>query len=237
MKYKHYLLTRYNLGLYKAPQKTRHNKAINPDKWIKERTELFAKYCVPSVVNQTCKNFKWIIAIDTNTPMTHLMQIREVIKDKVYGKVDYEAVVGTNFRQAVKDVIGIPGDILITSRMDNDDMIHKNYIKDIQLWYKYKQKTGVLIYPTGWIYNPVKKKLFHCRYMKNPFISLVEKADKKVRTILFHRHTEAVNYYKLHKIENKEHMWCQIIHKSNLANYCWGDRIDVKKFNKEDYGL
>lgn len=227
MQMKHYLLTRFNIGLYKNKQKTRHNTVIDPNKWMADRIELFGKYCVPSVENQSTLEFSWLIVVDPATPMRHLLAIKGTLNGLG------EIIIGTNFRQAIKSTIP-NNDIVITSRLDCDDAIHCDYIQNIQNWWYKKKKTGVLTYPVGWIYNPHKKKLYHARYIKNPFLSLVEKADKKIRTILFHRHTEAVNYYKLHKLE-KGHMWCQIIHKNNLANHCWGDQTNIAKLNKKDF--
>ena len=47
---------------------TRDNKKIvsNPNEWMDHRFIVFDSYCFPSVINQTCKNFKWLLFYDKN---------------------------------------------------------------------------------------------------------------------------------------------------------------------------
>lgn len=204
-------------------QKTRLKRAIDPEQWMKDRWELFLKYTVPSVQKQTCKNFEWLIVFDPATPTKYTMEA------KIYGTI----LLHKNFRVACQTHISTGG-IVITSRMDNDDSLHKDYISNIHEWYRRKGKTGVLTYPVGWIFKPHKNKLFHVRYMKNQFLTLVEKADKKVRTILFTRHTRAIEYFKLHRLEYG-HRWCTIVHENNLANRGFGVKVPPHKLNKGEF--
>ena len=233
MTFEHYMLTRFNVGLYGRKQKMRSKKKIDPDRWMAERLDLFKKITVPSIKAQTNQKFTWFIVVDHKSPVAHSMAIKNAVDDMG----NAEVLLGENFRKAVKERIGIPSvPTMITTRIDNDDAIHKDFIDTVQKWYNYKGKTGVLIFPTGWICNLEKKKLFHARYMKNPFLTLIEKCDKKVRTILFRRHTDAVNHYKLHKLK-LDHAWFMNVHRSNLANHCFGACTDFSRLVLEDYGL
>jgi len=231
MTFKHYLLTRFNVGLYGKKQKTLAKDVIDPDEWMENRINLFKTFCAPSVEKQTCKNFIWMIVVDKDTNPAHI----EAIVDA--SPLNCKVVPGDNFREAAKTFIGKPDvDRVITTRMDNDDAIHRDFVANIHGWFRRKEKTGVLTYPTGWILNDKKQTLHHVRYIKNPFTSLVEKCDRKVRTILFNRHTEVINYYKLHVLHH-EHMWCQVVHGDNLANHSWGHKVNVRKLRKEEYWL
>lgn len=53
----HYLLTRFNLSLW---QEDKNGLTIDREEWIRKRLKLFETYCLPSVVGQTCQEFRWI---------------------------------------------------------------------------------------------------------------------------------------------------------------------------------
>ena len=61
----HYLLTRFNLALW---IEDKNGAAIDREEWLKRRMALFETFCLPSVKNQSCQNFSWILLVDANTP-------------------------------------------------------------------------------------------------------------------------------------------------------------------------
>jgi len=227
--FEHYLLTRWNLGIYSRAQKTVGGGRIDPEQWMVSRFRLWEKYCVPSVFNQTCQNFTWLVVFDPATPRHYVERATAILHPK------HEILFANNFRQGIKVRIGKPTvDRLITSRLDNDDALHVDYIKKIQERFLGRTKTGLYVFPTGWIWNPRKRKLYHCRYLRNPFLTLVEKPQTKVHTVLAHRHTKIGEMFKVHRLEGG-HRWVQIIHGENLANYCHGDRVDEKLLVEGEY--
>jgi len=229
--FEHFILTRFNIGLYAKSQKTRWGEHIDPDKWMDSRMVLWEKYCVPSIYAQTNQNFTWIVVFDPQTPQKYLDRATALLHPK------HRIVLGHNFRQAAKKSIGkVEKERLITSRCDNDDSINREYVERIQAKFKRSGKTGLLVFPCGWIWNPEKVKLYHSRYLKNPFVTLVEKPQSKVHTVLAHRHTAIGDMFKVHLLEGG-HQWLQIIHGENLANYCHGDQVDESKLVKGDFGI
>jgi len=237
--FKHFLLTNFNLGLYDRTQKTRTGDKIKPVEWMDGRMELFKRFCAPSVNNQTCKNFEWLIVFDKETPVGYI--------DEIVRHCDYTALFGDNFKQACVECIEsrlTDEDRVITSRMDSDYGLHKDYIKLIQDWFSIYKKTGILSYPNGWIYNPEKSTLFDTRCLKNPFLTLIEKrCPKPVRTILAHRNKRVTDMFRLFLLDRikdmkiDEHMWTQVVHGENLSNYCWGNKSNIENFIPGDYGL
>ena len=231
MTFKHYIVQRFNLGLYSSTQKTRGGEKIDPDKWMQSRMILWERYTVPSIYAQTNQNFTWIVVFDPDTPKGYLERATALLHPK------HRIVLGRNFRQAVKKSIGkVESERLITSRCDNDDSLHREYVERIQAHFCRKGKTGVLVFPTGWIWNPAKGKLYHSRYLKNPFLTLIEKPQRKVHTVLAHRHTKITDMFRTHRLEGG-HMWLQIVHGENLANYCHGDQVAESKLVKGDFGV
>lgn len=67
MTFHHYILTRFNLPIF---FRLRNGMDVNAcdEKYLEDRFGLFERYCMPSVMNQTCQNFKWLIFFDSRTP-------------------------------------------------------------------------------------------------------------------------------------------------------------------------
>jgi len=227
----HYLVTRFNVALYSKSQKTRWGDKIDPDKWMQSRMILWERYCIPSIYNQSNQNFTWIVVFDPQTPKGYLERATALLHPK------HRIKIAPNFRQGIKDEIGkVSTDRLITTRLDCDDALHRDFTKKIQSWFAKRGKTGILTFPCGWIWNPAKGKLYHARYIKNPFLTLIEKPQKKTHTVLAHRHTAITDMFKTHLIEGG-HNWAQIIHGENLANYCHGDKVAESKLVKSEFGI
>ena len=235
MGFKHYLLSRYNVGIYGRKQKMRSGMKIEPQKWMKNRHELFRKYCAPSVIKQSCDNFKWLIVLDPDTPMRDYLEIWNAARN------DAIILYGDNFRKTcVKYIESNLKDEsrVITSRCDNDDMLHKNFIANIQSWFGIRKRTGLVTYPKGLVWNPEKQKLRHLRYPKNHFLTFIEKrGPKPVKTVLRARHTQITDMFQTFKVETDSPMWCEIIHPENMANFCRGQKLPMEKLIEEDWGL
>ena len=56
----HFVLTRFAEDVFKQSRK------IKVEEWLNNRIKLFEKFCLPSIMNQTNKNFKWLLFIDKN---------------------------------------------------------------------------------------------------------------------------------------------------------------------------
>ena len=67
MTFKHYIITRFNLPIFQAKVAGKESTSCSKE-YLQYRFELFEKYCMPSIMNQTCQNFKWLVLFDINTP-------------------------------------------------------------------------------------------------------------------------------------------------------------------------
>ena len=67
----HVLLTRFNL-----PSKGHESLVRAQENWLKNRVMLFERYCLPSVLAQTCRSFSWIIYFDPESPVWLLDWVR-----------------------------------------------------------------------------------------------------------------------------------------------------------------
>ena len=148
MKFQHFLLTRFNVGLYSTRQdagpvdRSGRRPASNPDDWMEHRLRLFDRYCLPSVKNQSNKNFTWLVMFDERTPTRFKERIDHYSRDccmvTLYLNIDRPST--STFREecckCAKEYISQKVDedtrYVVTTRLDNDDAVHPDFIKHVQ---------------------------------------------------------------------------------------------------------
>lgn len=184
---------------------------------MNERLELFANYCFPSVSNQTNQNFEWLLYFDVSTSENHKDKIAKIIGNKTNIKtffIDGMPVFNESIIKYVEE--NISTEYLITSRIDNDDCIHKDFINEIQKHFK-KQDFLAIDNIKGYTLqiepNFILGKKEH---IFNPFISLIEKNDQP-KTVWHYVHNMWKKEPRLIHVTEKR-LWLSIIHGKNKVN-------------------
>lgn len=180
MSYNHFIITRFNL---KFPDVTGGKNTsvigVPANEWLANRTDLFMKYCLPSVLNQTSVNFKWLLYFDISTNKDFIQKFTELERQnsgliKIYLADGYK-----NFLDRyTEDVIALCDkdcSYIITTRLDNDDIIHKDFVAKIQENYN-EQEFMAVNFVKILMLNPGNLRKLHIDYsFSNHFISLVER--------------------------------------------------------------
>lgn len=182
--------------------------------WVDYRLDLLEKYCYPSIVNQTNKNFKWLVfstECNINEEQTErinkLEMMNHILLKKGYG---YVHAVQDEAKKIRKDV-----DILVTSRVDCDDALGKHFIENIQNNINKKEDTFVLNFPKGIEYNLKTKNLTYRNHKdSNMFTTMIEKNG--AATIVCEQHQRLIKKFKVYQINENEYNWLQIIHEKNI---------------------
>jgi hypothetical protein len=214
--YQYYIITRFNLR--KSDWKTTKNdETVLSESWLQERFDLFDNYCFPSVKNQTDQNFKWLVFFDINTSERYRDKIEEY-------RLSYK-----NFHPFFIDGMdlflpSIAGKIkaldskeyIITSRLDNDDCLHKDYAKVMHSYFDKQEYLAIDIVDGYCMQIDAKVKLGRKRQLYNPFISLIEKKDN-CKTVWHKGHTFWKYEKKILRVKNKR-LWLGIIHEKNYEN-------------------
>ena len=134
----HYILTRFNLCLWK---KGKNGNIPSQKQWLLKRLQLFEDYCLPSVKGQTCLNFQWILLVDRNTPIEFRDRIDSYLKEcpqiQLIGvNAENAHMFASIFRKVVVADLKRKGwnigDLCLTTYLDNDDSIATNFIEDVQ---------------------------------------------------------------------------------------------------------
>lgn len=230
-KFQHYILTRFNLGLYHNQRQDKYQQPVNNDIWMKERLILFENFCFPSMVGQVNQDFKWLVLFDANTPKKYYRQIRKyerypnfipLFSHGSFAKGTQKQVQGfTDFCAYIQANLALETTHLITTRLDNDDAFHRQATRLIQSHCQpIKSNRMALDFPIGYCLH--KDQLFITRQKNNPFLSLVEKiqATAEERSFLT---VMRVKHPSIKRIAPVKHvvthpLWLQVIHQRNLMN-------------------
>lgn len=220
-----FLLTRFNLNLF---PKDKDGLSTRTEEWLTDRCGLFEKYCFPSVFNQSYKEFIWIVLFDDNTPDQYKDRIASYQdKMKNFLPVYFSSEEARNHKRLVNRVITDYKDespYLITARVDNDDALHRDFIKNVALLKdKGKDSIHFFSFGNGLQYYVNSNLAIKLQYVKNHFlVSVSNHYDKDhVRNILEFLHPSIADYgVPFTCIKTTEPMWVEVVHQHNVNNDC-----------------
>lgn len=205
----HLLMTRYNIPVKFGSQGAEWDP-LDPD-YLSQRQRLFERFCIPSVLRQRCKDFRWIVFFHPDTP-TKYTDVLDGIATVGYAREPNDCGV---LARELADLDG-PN---ITTRIDNDDAIAEPFIGEIQKAAKNhaSDKPYVLTFPLGAFVSLDKGRYYRKHYVTNPFLSLVEPKGID-RPILLLNHGRVGERMPVEEIETREPMWLSVVHDTNVLN-------------------
>jgi Putative rhamnosyl transferase len=226
--FSHFFLTKFNVRSFLELK-----PGCDPV-WLERRFELFDRFCFQSVRNQSNQNFKWLVFFDIDTPESFKQKISEYCQrwenfvpvyldcPLPYGEFPDEV------RKVVCQYIPIDCEYLITTWLDNDDAIHRDYVQMIQDNFD-RQDAETLNFFFG--YQLAEGKLYFDFELANHFISLIEKYNpESFNTCLCRPHKELYEVCKSAKKVLCKPAWIEVVHGSNYMNvYRRGFRVPVGK--------
>lgn len=112
----HVLLTRFNLPSAGVEQVIRAQEG-----WLRQRVELFERYCLPSVLAQRGPRPHWLVYLDPQSPAWLLERMDELAASGVLTPVLREEVPREVLVEDLRRVVPAPGRALVTTNLDNDD--------------------------------------------------------------------------------------------------------------------
>lgn len=215
--FKHYLITRFNLK-NKNWDVTKNNESLLTREWMTHRIGLFNNFCLPSVTNQSNKDFSWLLFFDSTTDTDFKEELELLLKSHKHFKAFF--IDGMDaFHSSIKTFIdedSKDSPYVITSRIDNDDCIHKDYIKTIQEQFNSQEFMAIDILKGYSLQVSPDIMLGKKEHIFNPFISLIEKNDSP-KTVWFSDHNMWKKESRRVEIANKR-LWMSIIHEKNKVN-------------------
>ena len=215
--FKHYLITRFNLK-NKNWDVTKNNETLLTRAWMTHRIGLFSNFCLPSVASQTNTDFQWLLFFDTTTDDDFKAELEILLKPYPHFKaffIDGMEAFHTSIKSYItEDSKNSP--YIITSRIDNDDCIRKDYIATIQQQFKSQDFMAIDILKGYSLQISPEIMLGKKEHIFNPFISLIEK-NEAPKTVWFSDHNMWKKESRRIEIAN-ERLWMSIIHEKNKVN-------------------
>ncbi len=235
---KHFVGTRFNLKVFDW-KKNKSGNSVLTDAWLKDRFNLFEKYCLPSLINQSNQNFIWFVFFDVDTPRFYKDRIDFLRKDFPNFKpifIDSLDKLTSSFKEHILKHVDASDKFIITTRIDNDDIIHKDFISTIQSLYIPEHLTVIDI-RKGYqvsidVHTPEIRNYIH---PFNAFLSVVESLES-FKTIYSREHygwkveSNVVSY-------KKEYLWIELSHNENYVNHRQVKLKKAYKFNGNDFAL
>lgn len=203
----HLVLTRFNTEVPYAPPGRRLDT-----EWLKARLVPFEKYCLPSIVGQRSVEFRWIIFVDSQSPVWFKEKIESIgpLAKVIYvGEPLTDALTATSI--AATGIVNSP--YLVTTRIDSDDALGSDHLVKVQRAFRHQDRE-FLAFPFG--LQSYRGHLYNIYWPSNPFISLIEKvqAGNHFTTVHCVRHDLIHDTGMVKRIISTP-QWLQVIHNEN----------------------
>jgi hypothetical protein len=172
--YRHLVITTFNVPL--TDDVEANPARLDPD-WLANRFALFEKYCFPSVRSQSNQDFTWVVYFDSRTPAAFREKIQgyEAYRNFVPLYADDRFIITERHLGALTRNTRF----LITTKIDNDDAICRDYVRAIQAQFN-NQPFVFLNFTRGLVL--CNGRLYAYQNFNNPYISLIE-ATNGFRTV------------------------------------------------------
>ena len=226
-----FVLTRFNILLWKKDKEGCEVRTVD---WLEHRFDLFEKYCLTSLMNQTCQNFEWIVLFDSKTHDEFKERIKRCQeKCRQLIQVFVEPADGryfaTIFRREVVKRLKAPR--VVTTYLDNDDALDSRSVEDLQARAQRAIDGQFINYTDGYQFYIDHKYLLQIHYPRNHFLSVVEKGNPSTIKTIYgygsHYYIDKIEGVQIEKVD-KLPMWCEVIHEKNMGNdayFLFGTRM------------
>lgn len=149
-----------------------------PKAWLRERLELLHWYTLPSVAAQTSKSFTWLLLCDEAADPGVVDQLRA---EERRLPALHLALTGARHTaiDTVRSAVDPTADVLITTRLDSDDVIADGYLEAVQEYATSFHRSNLdrllVNFPRGYRLDVPGRRFHASRMTNNAFHSLIER--------------------------------------------------------------
>ena len=214
-KIQHFVLTRFNLQLSSRFDKDKSGRRTDQDDWLDHRFDLFERFCLPSIAAQRNREFAWLLFFDEHTPQRFRDRVERA--KQLCPQIQVFYIPGTNIFDHVMSRVDDDIDVLITTRLDNDDALHENALQVVRE--QVASAAGNLCVNLRYgleleISEDAAEVISH-KY--NPFSSLIEFADRgEFRTIFATAHGKISQIAPVRQVADIPY-WMRVLHDRNVS--------------------
>lgn len=242
---KHFVITRFNVGLYRRFAK----RPGAADAWVKKRIPIFRKYTVGSLLNQSCRNFKFIVLVDAKTPTEHMVSIEDscqldtniITVEWDINKRPSERVQGVEqWRDEFVRIVGNSCRQAIMTRVDNDDALHCDFVKTVQNYVADNRGEYCFDFLYGYMHDTKTKETWLASHKPgSPFITRIESVHHDMGTVYETYHSGMPGIVET-VVAKRPPAWMMVIHGNNWTNRMFDHmKVAERDFEKirKDFGL
>lgn len=239
MAFTHFLITRFNL-VNKIHQwkLDKSQQQVLDQSWLDHRFDLFEKYCFPSVLDQSNKNFQWLLYFDTTTEEKYRQRIEKLVAPYSFIHVLYKDGYGDFQENHTADCLQLNAGkpYVMTTRLDNDDVIHRDFVAKLQEQFK-EQEYQAVNFTKLLIFGLNRKNKLHVEYtFSSHYITLIEKVKEgKIEGCYSKFDREWNKDGKALQIKGKAYCM-ELIHERNYLNDYRGFPV-LKKIDLTPFGI
>jgi hypothetical protein len=223
----HVLLTRFNLPSIGVESLIRAREG-----WLRDRVELFERYCLPSVRGQTNQQFHWLVYLDPESPTWLKDRIAELSADGTFTPMFRASVSRQDLVSDLRSVSGAHRDGLLTTNLDNDDALANDFVERLQRADLSGDATAIYLVD-GLIKHGTR--VFRRTDRRNAFCSVRERWDAPV-TCWADWHNLLGEHMAVLEVDG-EPAWLQVIHDFNVSNRVRGRRVAAERYRQGFSGM
>ena len=222
MRLQHVILTRFNLATPGREEAIR-----NREGWLERRFELFEWICLPAIAAQTNQNFLWIIYFDEHTPQVFKDRIAKLQETFPFVAYYTGLFPGDGWPRSVREVLaerGIEPEVILSTRLDNDDGLALDYVDRIQKAAEGQDITGPTFFNirAGCIMG--NDRIYTIDHPSNAFFSVAEPFGGDFKTAFATQHMTIADHGPVVQLSGTPG-WLQLVHGENVSNKIRGRRI------------
>jgi hypothetical protein len=226
-----FILTRFNIQLPRFKEKGGLTDENVFKIWCRNRSSIFVKICLPSILNQTQKPSAWIILFDEKY-LNETKEALDAVKsfDWIIPIIVKKGQKITSLTElycpAILSRLKSDTKLVITSRLDNDDALSIAFCETVGQYVQVSAEKNTILpywiaFPQGVQWDGKEVTL----YIKNnnPFLSLVENSEQyhfeKARTAMLVNYALVFEDCSIVKTPATSiPLWLQYIHGENVSN-------------------
>jgi hypothetical protein len=207
----HFLITRFNVRMTEKAS----------EEWLRHRLTYFESMCIPSISRQSARDFRWLVYFDAERDPWFEASVNALSSDGLFepvwvnGRFDPKVCAEDVAKRSSRPWI-------ITSRVDNDDALARDYVEQVQALFA--ERTEFVNFTAG-LQLTDDGKLLHRSDPSNAFISLIEPNSHQAMCVYVDSHDRVSKHAPIRQVSTHP-MWVQMVHGRNIANAVHGVRAN-----------
>lgn len=218
MRSQHFILTRFSV-------RASWSWKTFPIEWLETRLDLFEHFCLPTLANQSCPDFRWLVLCDETTDPACLERLRSYRAECPQLEVTLTAAGTLGHPVRILNAEVDPTcDAVVSTRVDSDDGLHVDLVgttqEYLQPFVESRHEQWLLNFPRGCKYDAVAQVAYETYLDNSAFHTLFErpKVRTPIKSVLSGNHSRLHQQYPTHQ-DHGLLGWLQVVYGGNVRNH------------------